>query len=152
MIDQSYQYTEVINRQIVKILEEHFGGETKLAPPDKDLHEATDFQVYKAGGLDIAVRMRNYKYINYRRQITFRLWTNDTKTEWQKVCEGFGNYLLYGFVKDDTIVTYKIVNLDDIRALVRSQSPKLHYETHDNSNNSGLVAIDVTNICHFTWP
>lgn len=93
------------------------------APEQKDRTEATDLIVFTARNLDIACRVRKSKYYaDYPYEFTIRKAAlNGGKTEWDKIREGFGDWMFYAFAADDDnpsagFAAWYVINLDVLRA------------------------------------
>ena len=93
------------------------------APEQKDQREATDLIVFTARNLDIACRVRKSKYYaEFPHEFTIRKAAlNGGKTEWDKIREGFGDWMFYAFAADDDdptagFVAWYVINLDVLRA------------------------------------
>jgi len=93
------------------------------APEQKDMREATDLIVFTARNLDIACRVRKPKYYaDYPFEFTIRKAAlNGGKTEWDKIREGFGDWMFYGFVADEFdpsqgFLAWYVVDLNILRA------------------------------------
>ena len=73
------------------------------APEQKDTREVTDLIVFTARNLDIACRLSKPKYYDeYPFEFTIRKAAlNGGKTEWDKIREGFGDWMFYGFAADE---------------------------------------------------
>ena len=84
-----------------------------------DKKEGTDFMIYVAGGVRVAVRLRTYKYLaKYGDQFTIR-WRRPSgvDTEIHKIKRGYVSHLFYGFVdeQEKNIVQYFIGDLSFLR-------------------------------------
>ena len=71
---------------------------------DLDLNEGTDFAIFTAKPVRVAVRIRRYKYYKcrrYRKQFTIR-WKlcSGHKTEIDKIREGLVDYIFYAFIDE----------------------------------------------------
>lgn len=86
----------------------------------QDQHEATDFAVFTAKPVKVAVRLRRYEYLaKYGNEFTIR-WTRPSgvDTEIDKIRLGLVDYMLYGFVdkKEEKLMQYAICDLAIFRA------------------------------------
>lgn len=129
------------------------------APEQKDQREATDLILFTARNLDIACRVRRAKYYNeYPYDFTIRkAATNGGKTEWDKIREGFGDWLFYAFAADDDdpaegFSAWYVVDLDVLRAEMISmavcaynrQMPRPFIsQDRTNGDKSGLRSYDL---------
>lgn len=106
----------------------------------QDQHEATDFAVFAAKPVKVAVRLRRYEYLaRYGSEFTIR-WTRPSgvATEIDKIRIGLVDYMLYGFV-DETetkLMQYAICDL----GIFRAQEPK-PYSIKDNVPPDSQLAI-----------
>lgn len=83
----------------------------RIANKQKDTEESTDLVITVNGG-DVAVRLRRPHY-DYR-DLTIRARAG-AKTEIDKIKAGFAKWYLYGWVSDDTIQEWMLVDLDIVR-------------------------------------
>lgn len=130
------------------------------APEKKDQREATDLIVFTARNLDIACRVRSAKYYcEYPHDFTIRKASiGGGKTEWDKIREGFGDWLFYAFAADDSdpskgFAAWYVINLDVLRAEMISfsvwslsrQAGIMPFVSQDRSNGdkSGLRSYDL---------
>ncbi len=86
----------------------------------QDQQEATDFAVFTAQPVKVAVRLRRHKFLlTYPHQFTIR-WTRPSgiKTEIDKIRIGLVDYMLYGFVDEEEarLVQYALCDLRVFRA------------------------------------
>lgn len=93
------------------------------APEQKDRKEATDLIILTARNLDIACRVRKPKYYEeYPFEFTIRKAAlNGGKTEWDKIREGFGHWMFYGFAADESdpkqgFLAWYVIDLNILRA------------------------------------
>lgn len=73
------------------------------APFENDVKEATDLMVLKALDFRIAVRVRRPGYaLRFGNQFTIRYdRPTGARTEYEKIMEGFGDWMLYGHASAD---------------------------------------------------
>lgn len=104
---------------IIKQLPIHILGlELKIAKPEEDMKQATDFKVIEAGDKCFACRLRKPGYANmYPWDISIRHRTQfNKKTEVHKILEGWGDLFFYGHVgNNDEICRWHIIDLDAFR-------------------------------------
>lgn len=86
-----------------------------------DKLQATDFEVFTVKPFTVAVRLRRYPYfLHYPHEFTIR-WKRPSgvTTEIDKIRQGFGDYLFYGFVNEQEkkIIQYFIGDLAVFRAI-----------------------------------
>lgn len=84
---------------------------------EEDTKENTDLKVLVTGSKRIACRVRQYSQIRYRDEFTIRSWNKGHKTELQKVLEGWGDWMFYGFETEDKskILCCRILDLEVFR-------------------------------------
>jgi len=128
-------------RQIKAILGNYFFRKEVVA----DLHEGTDFLVYEAGRVRVAVRLRRYSYWKnprFRDEFTIRhSRPSGIKTEIHKIREGLVDYMLYGFIdeQEQRIIGYFISNLAIFR--VCDPEPLMVNENSDGSSQFAVYGI-----------
>lgn len=73
------------------------------ASADDDMRFATDFVMYTVGRMDIACRVRSHTYMaKYGDEFTVRSKTrHGSRTEIDKMIDGFGDFIFYGFADLD---------------------------------------------------
>lgn len=85
-------------------------GSIEIASDEDDINKATDLIVLKIDLVRILYRIRRYDYlIQYGQQFTIRYDRpiSGNKTEFEKIIEGYGNYMFYGFLnKEETKICY----------------------------------------------
>lgn len=85
---------------------------------DIDMEQAADLiGVRGHDEITIAFRVRDYAYFdNYADDFTLRYrHKSGAKTEYEKVMAGHGDWMLYGFGKEGSLVKYALFNLDGVR-------------------------------------
>lgn len=95
----------------------------EIAPPSMDQRENTDLVVFAArGGITVAARVRDWSYVErYAHDVTFRSSRpSGAKTELDKVIDGWGDYMLYGFGRDDgDVPRWVLIDLERLRQAIR---------------------------------
>lgn len=101
-----------------------------VAPLYDDQHKATDLITKDAR---IAVRTRSYKDFKYKEQFTIRSRVvSGRKTEYEKITQGWGDYLFYGFRnKEETQIIYW--HLIDLYTFRKYQQPTADIPNGDGS-------------------
>lgn len=113
-----------------------------------DTSEATDLIVMRARDMRIGVRVRQKwvgEHEQFKWQFTMRSKNGKGKTELQKVTEGFGDWLFYGFANEDTgeIFLWYVVDLDAWRTqMIRNKSAVASGQT-DNKDGTWFAWFDV---------
>jgi len=123
--------------QIKQILKENAMNfiSLQLATPEKDMQEATDIVIKVTGG-DIAVRIR-YDSCRFR-DLTIRARVPSySKTEIDKIKEGYAQWYFYGWVENKSITEWMIIDLDVVRKNSLLDNRRLI------SNNDGTFFIAV---------
>lgn len=92
-------WTEKFVKQIKAILGIYLLGQVE----EEDVSRNTDLIVLKFEPVRIACRVRRYEYfLRYPDEFTIRTYRpSGTKTELQKIIEGWGDYYFYGFSDKD---------------------------------------------------
>jgi hypothetical protein len=85
----------------------------------QDLEQGTDFLIFIIKPIKVGVRLRRYPYLlKYPKEFTIRYKRpSGVKTEYQKIKEGYVDYILYGFLNSDgsRIIQYFIGDLEVFR-------------------------------------
>lgn len=126
-------------------------GPYLLTPSDfkKDATQNTDLIVLDARDMRIAARTRSKsKYFDrYPYEFTLRSRVKSgAKTELDKVINGLGDWLFYGFVDEDPskIDNWWLIDLAAFRAaLIRRGSHKINYVYKANGDGSEFCAFDL---------
>jgi len=123
---------------------------------EEDLKHATDFLV-KIQGIKrvrrVLVRTRGYGYFlnsNYKEQVTLRCRTQSGfKTEYQKILDGWGDYLFYAFKNKDGkgFVQYDIVSLNSVRKL--DELDGMIFNNKDKSKGIAFWKSDLKVVKHY---
>ena len=131
--------------EIKQICELHLtgGAPVEEASIEEDQKRHTDLIVLKMESLRIACRVRDTKfYIQYPDEITIRsIVPSGAKTELQKVIEGWGDYMFYGFSNEDEteLCAWKLCDLNVFRLWLSKESRKYKSSRWnvDIDNNDG---------------
>lgn len=118
-------------------------GRIILAEPTafEDAHENTDLKTLVVRGTRIAVRMRDAATTPEKYWGQFTLRTSrprGTKTELEKISEGWGDWFFYGF-GDYTIgkiVSYVVIDLAAFRRRLINNIPAVRVDDRDNHDGS----------------
>lgn len=138
---KDYDIETRFTRQIKAILGNYFFRKDVAA----DLHEGTDFLVYEAGRVRVAVRLRRYSYWKnpqFRCEFTIRhSRPSGIKTEIHKIRVGLVDYMLYGFIDEpeQRILEYFISDLAIFRAC--DPEPLMVNENADGSSQFAVYGI-----------
>ena len=109
------KYDNEVRKLVKHIIEKHNLSRVRVRPASNylDTHEATDL-VYTAD-LHIAVRLRRATCLY--RDLTLRSkMLSGRQAELAKIKQGFVDYSLYGWVRDDKIAEWIFVDYDKLRA------------------------------------
>lgn len=106
-----------------------------IAPEQEDQTEATDYIITVEKGT-IACRIRKPD-CNYR-DLTIRSWRKSgTKTELEKIKEGFGRWYIYAWAKNESaLAEWWLLDLDALR-----KSPLLKNSRVEKQNKDGKTAF-----------
>jgi hypothetical protein len=126
-------------------------GQYLLTPSDfkKDTTQNTDLIVFDARDMRIAARTRDKEryFTKYPYDFTIRSRVKSgATTEFDKVINGFGDWLFYGFVDDDVnkIDHWWLIDLSIFRAsLIRRHQHKLIYKELPNGDGTSFYAFDL---------
>lgn len=118
-----------------------------LASPDEDARRNTDFIAYSAGRAGrIAARVRRHHYLaRYGDQVTFRAQrSSGRRTEWTKLIEGYGDWMLYGFAPADDsgqLQAWVLLNLGIFRQHVGEGHRTLWTAQQSVRNEDGTTGV-----------
>lgn len=125
------------------------------ASEDEDRERNTDLTVFSVGGVRIAVRIRRHEYWlhtkpdNYRKEFTIRYSRpNGRKTEYQKILDGWGDFLFYGFAlpKPPHLHGWGIVDLSLFRVWAT-----IYRNEHGRDPGHKIQNVDKTQGRAFYW-
>lgn len=128
-----------------KILSNVFGCDTALieiTTPDVDMRKAADLiiqsHVPDERGVYVAVRTRTAGYAaQYADEFTVRAhYTAGHKTEYAKIMEGYGDIMLYGFVVENVISRWILIDLDVFREEAENDYIKMEHKHNRDGKNS----------------
>lgn len=114
------QFSDIYLTKIKRSLGEFLIHEASI---EEDMLHNTDLIVLNIGAVRIGCRIRREKYYFdacYRKQFTVRCSRpSGNKTELEKIMEGWGDYLFYGFGGDDgELLGWSIIDLAVFREFV----------------------------------
>lgn len=136
---QSKKWSDKYLPNLKRILGEVFIGEP---PISEDQERNTDLIVLNMTGLRFACRLRQEPYFHdYFTDFTLRCSRpSGTKTELDKVVEGWGDYFFYGFAAKNNIFYWRIGDLKVFRAwysqYLRDHNGKLPGTKIENADKS----------------
>lgn len=124
---------------------------------EQDAEQATDLTVFKAGGITIAARIRKPEFFDrYPTDFTIRYsLKNGAKTEYQKMVEGWGDWMFYGHAKEESGSTelraWYLLDLSHWRAhlIQDKEGCRNAYRKHANDDGSTLLAFDLSKMTGF---
>jgi hypothetical protein len=131
------QFTDQVRSILSKYLDRII--QIDVAPPDEDLHQATDF-TFIIQGSSVAVRIRRKGYQQQHGDWTIRAWRSNGKpTELQKIKEGFANFYLYCWTDNDRILSWWLIDLEKVRrcGILERTYPVIK----NKDGNTGFIAI-----------
>jgi len=112
------------------------------SPPTEDMERNTDLMVLTAHDKRIACRVRTWRYFeSYRGQFTLRCRSRyGLRTEIDKVMDGWGDYMFYGFEDyyERSIAAAVVLDLGVFR------STKTCGEYRKNTDTTGFLAYCIT--------
>lgn len=120
----------------------------EAAPAELDKSEATDLLILRARDMRIGCRIRRHEYLkDYGWDFTIRAYvTSGAKTELQKITEGWGDWLFYGFAMHDDVPSLSrwfLVDLHNLRAHLIRNGRRVKPRKLPNTDGSGFVAFDL---------
>lgn len=117
------------------------------APVFEDQQQATDLMIFHISPLTVACRMRDLSYFaKYPNEITIRYSRpGGTKTEYDKIVDGWADYFFYGFGDFATgkIRAYSVLSLDALRASLIRHHDTLYQLKDNRDGSSRFMAIDL---------
>lgn len=143
--DRQRRYIPAMKR----IVGEHLIGE---APAEEDAQRNTDLIVLRLEAIRIACRVRAPEYMDkYGNEFTIRAGRpSGAKTELQKIIEGWGDYILYGFHDEggDELAAWVLGDLRAFRLWFQQETvrragkpPGSEQGNHDGSSTFRAFAI-----------
>ena len=130
------KWSDTFLPEIKRHLGEHLIGEP---PVEEDQKRNTDLIVLKMDAVRIGCRIRRDQYISYKSEFTIRASRpNGTKTELEKIIEGWGDYFFYGFASDSGLVGWVLLSLNTFRLLYHDmvKTGNKRWVTKDNVDGS----------------
>ena len=127
--------------EIAKILTQNAGTflGVSVASDQEDMERATDLVVTVIGG-QVAVKIRRDGYKKKYRDWTIRSFRKTgSKTELQKLIEGFAQWYLYLWTDNEIITDWILINMDKVRATNLLYIPRRPF-----SNNDGTYFIAIS--------
>lgn len=151
MSERSYEEDRAHEKAIMPrvkdlVAEVFFPDRVDNATEYLDQRCATDLVLVSPTGTPqhLAVRVRNYSpyFLRYPDDITLRVRRGSgAKTEYEKICDGFGDLCFYGFQHEGDVPKWRILDLDQLRALL----PLALFVDRDNRDGlSTLRAFNLT--------
>jgi len=135
------RYADRFEPEIKRLLADIF---ITAAPQAVDELEATDLLMLEVRPYRIACRMRKFKYWHaYPDEFTVRLSRpSGTKTELEKIVDGFGDFLFYGFADTSDLYVHAayLIDLNVFRSTLTR-----HYASASRTGTGPLVWFDKTN-------
>jgi hypothetical protein len=132
-------------------------GPLLLAPAsfDKDVEQAADLIILKARDMRIGARVRRQGYAkDYSNEFTIRSHRDSgTKTEFDKILDGWGDWLFYGHQCYEDIWPWQVINLDSLRSALAKQgwayikknkTPTLRWGGRSNGDGTSFCWFDLS--------
>lgn len=126
------------------------------SPDEIDRKEAADLIILTGRSLTIACRLRRAEYAErYPYDITIRSRrTNGSKTEFEKIVDGYGDMMFYGFAASDgtSIQRWTILDLSALRAYLiregwKSEGRRKPWSERKNTDGStSFAAFDTRHL------
>lgn len=117
------------------------------APMEIDCKEAADIIFLVSGRGDVAFRVRRPEYlVKYPFDITFRSHRDGfAATELDKILDGHGRWMLYGFGAEDrkTLAQWVLLDLNAFRAAILRGQIKRDRRQNQNGDGTGFETFDV---------
>jgi hypothetical protein len=123
----------------------------RLLEPAKlevDRNQATDLVTLRAREIQIACRVRRPAFGNaYTRQFTIRSHRNSgAKTEFDKIVEGWGDWMLYGFAavnSESALSNWSLIDLHSFRAHLIKNPDAIRKGERANSDGTSFRWFDL---------
>lgn len=122
-------------------------NEIIISPDLIDMREAADLIICgdtKEENVYVAVRIRKSKFAHlYPYDFTIRYeYTAGYKTEYEKIMEGYGDIMVYGFIEDNRINRWLLIDLEQFRKEAeKDYIIKEHKQNKDGRNS--FLAFDI---------
>lgn len=116
-------------------------GETFIvpAPAKEDMCQNTDLIVFKHRNHTYAARVRRHQYSKFKDDFTIRCGAlGEGKTEFDKIMDGFGDYMFYGISNEDEdgFSCYSIIDLN----VFRVHQEKIKGDLNENQDGTKFLA------------
>lgn len=140
--EESKRASDVYLDEIKQILGLHLIGEP---PIEEDQQRNTDLIVIRMEALRIACRVRSFEYLKkYHHEFTVRSSRfSGAKTEYQKIFDGWGDYMFYGFGDNGYLMHWNLIDLDVFRNHIENAMPI------EKPNTDMSSTFKVFKICDF---
>lgn len=142
----TYQESREWSDKYIPQIKEIVGPLLMVAAPDEiDVEEATDLIVLRARDMRIAARVRQRLYFErYPHEFTIRSrCASGSKTELQKITDGFGDWMFYGCAAGDKISDWYVIDLHAWRAqMIRNQN-LVRFGQKSNGDGTEFTWFDI---------
>lgn len=111
-----------------------------------DTEQAADLIIFHARDMRIAARIRQHKYsLDYPYQFTIRSVSNGRKTELQKITDGWGDWMFYGFSSKDEsrIERWFVIDLSAWRAHMIRDKGRISKGSKQNGDGTHFAWFDL---------
>lgn len=113
----------------------------RTSPFHKDVDEATDLVLLRGQTQDVAVRIRQHKYLDrYPNDFTLRAKVRGpNQSEVKKILGGFGDLMFYGWAdsKGKRLADWMLLDLNNFRHAMMGCDWRNEYQTGTKSNGDG---------------
>lgn len=118
-----------------------------IANEKQDMEENTDLIMFCADKKNIACRVRRNSWLQRKsNEFTIRYdYSEGYKTEYQKILDGMGDFLLYCFAdqNEEKIAAWRIIDLSAFRYLVKNGLLSGQQIIVNKDNVNSFMAIDI---------
>jgi hypothetical protein len=127
-------WTDKLLPEVIENLQSDLGlRDLRVAPYAEDVNRATDLITIGNSVVRIGVRLRTHFYWkNYRNDFTIRSGRpSGVMTELDKILEGWGDYIFYGFANElkNSVVDYHVIDLKQFRRWSNNKDNQAVVET-----------------------
>lgn len=116
-----------------------------VAPPHEDNMQATDYIIKVESG-DVACRLRWWSKYTINKEWTIRSKRDTgTETELSKLKKGWAQWYLYGWILDNKISSWMLIDLNKVRETKINATHLLDFNWEMKSNRDGTYFIIIPN-------
>ena len=131
-LDYMDDVKQILKSQSMKIVN------VEIASPEEDMKQCTDMKIKITAG-DVAVRIRrdDCRY----RDLTIRAFNKGYPTEIDKLRKGFGDWYLYAWTSDDSILEWMLVDINKLRD--NDCFTETRHITMNRDNVTGFITFSI---------